>query len=71
MKTNSDGFFVKYHIAELICGILAVIVSFISYDFGWKAFWITTASATLLGVLVATLLDKMWRNQNREKENKQ
>jgi len=69
MRTNTDRILVEYHIAELICGILAFIVSFISFNYGGKAFWITTALSTIFGVLIATLLERIWENQIRGKNN--
>jgi hypothetical protein len=69
MRTNINRFLVEYHIAELTCGILAVIVSFISFNYGWKTFWITTALSTISGVLVATLLERIWKNQTEGNKN--
>ena len=34
---NKFEFLVKYHIAELVCGVVALIVSFLSFQFGWVA----------------------------------
>ena len=58
---NKFEFLVKYHVAELVCGVVALIVSFLSFRFGWVAFFIITASATVIGTIVATILDKRWR----------
>ena len=58
---NKFEFLIKYHVAELVCGVVALIVSFLSFRFGWTAFFITTASATVIGTIVATILDKRWR----------
>jgi hypothetical protein len=69
MIKNLYRFLVEYQIAELICGILAVIVSFISFNYGWKAFWIMTALSTIFGVLIATLLDRIWKSQIGDNKN--
>jgi hypothetical protein len=62
MKTkNKFEFLVKYHVAELVCGVVALIVSFLSFSFGWTAFFIITSSATVIGTIVATILDKRRR----------
>ena len=58
---NKLEFLVKYHVAELVCGVVALVVSFLSFRFGWVAFFITTASATVIGTVIATILDKRWR----------
>ena len=58
---NKLEFLVKYHVAELVCGVVALVVSFLSFWFGWVAFFITTASATVIGTMIATILDKRWR----------
>lgn len=58
---NKFEFLVKFHVAELVCGVMALAVSFFSFRYGWTAFFITTASATMLGTVVASLLDKRWR----------
>ena len=58
---NKFEFLIKYHVAELVCGVAALIVSFLSFSFGWVAFFITTTSATVIGTIVATILDKRWR----------
>ena len=61
---NKFEFLVKYHVAELVCGVVALIVSFLSFRFGWTAFFITTASATVIGTIVATILDKRLRESS-------
>lgn len=58
---NKYEFLAKYHVAELVCGVVAMIVSFLSFRFGWVGFFLTTASATVIGTIVATILDKRWR----------
>jgi hypothetical protein len=58
---NKFGFLVKYHVAELVCGVVVLMVSFLSFHFGWLAFFVTTASATVIGTIIATILDKRWR----------
>jgi len=62
METKSKfEFLVRYHVAELVCGGLAVTISFLSFRYGMTALMITTASSTVIATIVATLLDKRWR----------
>lgn len=53
----------RLHVAELVCGGLAAAASFGSFQFGALAFAATTALATVLGTLAATLIDRRWRRQ--------
>jgi hypothetical protein len=61
MDTKQTEFLVKFHIAELVCGVIAMAASFISFGFGWMAFWVTTALAVTLGTILATLLHNKWK----------
>lgn len=58
---NKFEFLVRYHVAELVCGAAAVLISFLSFGYGMVPFMATTASATVIGTIVATLLDGRWR----------
>jgi len=60
---NKFEFLVKFHVAELACGLLAVIISFLSFRYGMTVLMTTVASTTIVGTLVASLLDKAWRKQ--------
>ena len=60
---NKFDFLVKFHVAELACGLLAVTISFLSFRYGMTAFMVTVASTTIIGTVVASLLDKAWRKQ--------
>jgi hypothetical protein len=61
MDTKRTEFLVKYHVAELVCGLLAMTASFLSFAFGWTAFWVGTASAVIVATVLATLLDNRWK----------
>src|SRR5688572_2856286 len=63
MDTKQAEFLVRFHVAELVCGLLAMAVSFISFGFGWVAFFVTTALAVTLGTILATLLDNKWKKE--------
>lgn len=59
---NKFEFLVRFHVAELACAAVALLVSFLSFRYGMIAFLATTAVATIVATLLATLLDKRWRS---------
>lgn len=54
---------VDYHIAEVACAALALLVSFSAFSFGTAAGMTTTAVATIVAAVIASLLDGKWRRQ--------